>query len=103
MITLTEQAAAKVAEIASAEGLDHHGLRVRVIGAGRYDLYFEDKVDKNDQIFESRGVKLYVDPTSLKALEGAEIDYVDGADGPGFKFNTAAVTVSCDCGASVSF
>lgn len=103
MITLTEQAAAKVQELASAEGFEHLGLRVRVIGVGRYDLCFEDKVDDRDQTFESRGVKLYVDPKSLRSLEDAEIDWVDGAYGPGFKVNAAAVAITCECRASVSF
>ena len=68
MITMTEKAAAKVKEIATSESLEGQGLRLRVVGGGcagfTYDLYFEDKVGDMDETYESKGVKLYVDPLS---------------------------------------
>ena len=46
MISMTEKAAEKVKEIATAEDLGGQGLRLRVVGGGcsgfTYDLYFED-------------------------------------------------------------
>ena len=107
MITITEKAASKVRDIAESESLEGQGLRLRVIGGGcagfSYDLYFEDKVDEMDELYESNGVKLYVDPLSHQYLEETEIDYVEGAHGSGFKFNNPNVKGSCGCGSSVSF
>ena len=107
MITITEKAAEKVKEIASSEALEGQGLRLRVIGGGcagfSYDLYFEDKMGEMDEEFESRGVKVYIDPLSLQYLEGVEIDFVEGVHGAGFKFNNPNVKGSCGCGSSVSF
>lgn len=107
MITMTDRAAAKVQEIATAEDLTSQGLRLRVVGGGcagfTYDLYFEDQTTDMDEEFESKGVKLYVDPLSFQYLTDTEIDYVEGVHGSGFKFNNPNVTGSCGCGSSVKF
>ena len=104
MISLTPLAADKVKEIASAEGLEGQGLRLRVIGGGcagfQYDLYFEDQTTPMDESFDSHGVKLFVDPLSYQYLDGTEIDYVESAHGAGFKFNKPNVSGSCGCGSS---
>lgn len=106
MISITERAAVKVKEIADAEGLHGQGLRLRVIGGGcsgfSYDLYFEDQIGEMDEEFESRGVKLYVDPLSFQYLEGTEIDYVEELHASGFKFNNPKASGSCGCGSSFS-
>ncbi len=107
MIELTERAAEKVREIASSESLEGQGLRVRVVGGGcagfSYDLYFEEKVTDLDEEYESRGIKLYVDPLSNQYLEATEIDYVESEHASGFKFVNPNVKSSCGCGSSVSF
>lgn len=104
MISLTPHAADKVKEIASTEGLQGQGLRLRVIGGGcagfQYDLYFEDETTAMDEAFDSHGVKLYVDPLSYQYLDGTEIDYVESAHGAGFKFNNPNVSGTCGCGSS---
>jgi len=104
MISLTPIAAQKVREIASSEGLDGQGLRLRVIGGGcagfQYDLYFEDKPTEMDEQFDSHGVPLYVDPLSFQYLDGTEIDFIDTAHGSGFKFGNPNVSGSCGCGSS---
>lgn len=106
MINVTDRAAAKVKEIAQAEGLQGQGLRLRVIGGGcagfTYDLYFEDQVGEMDEQYESQGIKLYVDPLSHQYLADTEIDYVEGSFGSGFKFNNPNVKGTCGCGSSFS-
>ena len=106
MITVTERAAEKVKQISADEHLEGQGLRLRVIGGGcagfTYDLYFEDAMSDVDELFESLGVKLYVDPLSFQYLEDTEIDYVEGVHGAGFKFNNPNSKGSCGCGSSFS-
>ncbi|MEM9691618.1 MAG: iron-sulfur cluster insertion protein ErpA [Myxococcota bacterium] len=106
MISITEKAASKVHEIASEEGLQGQGLRLRVIGGGcagfNYDLYFEDEPTSMDEEFVHQGVKMYVDPLSYQYLDGTEIDFVEGLHGSGFKFNNPNVTSTCGCGSSFS-
>ena len=103
---LTEKAAEKVREIRAAEGIeDTMGLRLRVVGGGcsgfSYDLYFDNMADA-DKALESHGVKLVVDQMSLMYLVGTEVDYVEGLQGAGFKFNNPNVKSTCGCGSSFS-
>jgi iron-sulfur cluster insertion protein len=103
---LTEIAADKVREIREAETIEaHYGLRVKVMGGGcagfQYDLYFDEHAD-GDYVFASNEVRLYVDQASFMYLMGTTIDYVEGLQGAGFKFNNPNVTGSCGCGSSFS-
>jgi iron-sulfur cluster insertion protein len=106
MIQLTSKAAEKVKEIREAEGLGDQGLRLRVIGGGcsgfTYDLYFEDETNDMDHVFESEGIKLYVDMMSYQYLENTTVDYVEGLHGAGFKFNNPTAKSTCGCGSSFS-
>lgn len=104
MISITQLAADKVKEIATAEGLLDQGLRLRVIGGGcagfQYDLYFEETPTDMDERFTSNGIDLYIDPLSFQYLDGTEIDYVEGPHGSGFKFGNPNVAGTCGCGSS---
>jgi iron-sulfur cluster insertion protein len=106
MISLTPKAAEKVKEIREAEGLGDQGLRVRVIGGGcsgfTYDLFFEDETTELDQVFESHGIRIYVDMMSYQYLEGTEIDYVEALHGAGFKVLNPNAKSTCGCGSSFS-
>ena len=106
MVHITPGAAAKVNEIRQAEGIEPNmALRLRVVGGGcagfSYDLYF-DEIAEVDRAFEITGVKVAVDEMSLMYLVGTEIDYVEGLQGAGFKFNNPNVKSTCGCGSSFS-
>lgn len=105
-LVLTEIAAEKVTEIRGAEDIeDHYALRVKVMGGGcagfQYDLYFDEPAE-GDYAFDSNGVKLLCDQMSYMYLMGTSIDYVEGLQGAGFKFNNPNTTGSCGCGSSFS-
>lgn len=106
MVSLTDKAAEKVKEIAEAEGLLGQGLRLQVKGGGcsgfQYDLYFEEQATDMDQVVDSHGILLFVDPLSLQYLEGTQIDYVESLHGAGFKFENPQVKGTCGCGSSFS-
>ena len=104
LVSLTPVAAAKVNEIRGEEAIeDEMALRLRVVGGGcagfNYDLYF-DAPTEVDQQFEVQGVKVVVDEMSLMYLVGTQIDYVEGLQGAGFKFNNPNVKTTCGCGSS---
>ena len=106
MVLITPVAAAKVNEIREAEGIEPNmALRLRVVGGGcagfSYDLYF-DETGEVDRTFDITGVKVVVDEMSLMYLVGTEIDYVEGLQGAGFKFNNPNVKSTCGCGSSFS-
>lgn len=106
MVNITPGAAAKVNEIREAEAIENNmALRLRVVGGGcagfSYDLYF-DEIAEVDRALEISGVKVVVDEMSLMYLVGTEIDYVEGLQGAGFKFNNPNVKSTCGCGSSFS-
>jgi iron-sulfur cluster insertion protein len=108
MIEVTQLAADKIREIAEAEDLVGQNLRVKVIGGGcagfSYDLFFEEGVPlPMDEVFESHGVIIVVDPISFQYLDGSEITYQDTIYGAGFKFNNPNITSTCGCNMSVAF
>ena len=106
LVRITDMAATKVNEIRDTEGIEPNmALRLRVVGGGcagfSYDLYF-DEINEVDRQVQLNGVKVVVDEMSLMYLVGTEIDYVEGLQGAGFKFNNPNVKSTCGCGSSFS-
>jgi iron-sulfur cluster insertion protein len=106
MVLITPVAASKVNEIRDTEAIETNmALRLRVVGGGcagfNYDLYFDEPTEVDRQ-FEVQGVNVVVDEMSLMYLVGTEIDYVEGLQGAGFKFNNPNVKTTCGCGSSFS-
>jgi iron-sulfur cluster assembly accessory protein len=104
MISVTSHAAGKIKDIKTAQAASEDtGLRVRVVGGGcsgfQYQLAF-DTPQAGDQVFETDGVKVVVDPKSFLYLNGTEIDYVDGLTGAGFTMKNPNATGGCGCGSS---
>ena len=106
LITVTEAAAGKIRELLNEEGKTESGLRVFVQGGGcsgfQYGLMIEEAGGVGDQLFESNGVKLFVDPVSVSYLKGAEVDFVDTITGGGFTIKNPNATSTCGCGSSFS-
>ena len=103
-IIVTEAAAGKIRELLNEEGKTESGLRVFVQGGGcsgfQYGLMIEEGSGVGDQLFESNGVKLFVDPVSISYLKGAEVDFVDTITGGGFTIKNPNATSTCGCGSS---
>ncbi len=104
LIAITTLAATKVNEIREAEAIEGDmALRLRVVGGGcagfSYDLYFDTPTEVDRQ-FTVNNVRVLVDEMSLMYLLGTEIDYVEGLQGAGFKFNNPNVKSTCGCGSS---
>lgn len=104
MVTLTEKAGEKVKEILVAEEKLGYGLRVQVSGGGcsgfQYGMSFEEKANEGDHIYESYGIRFFVDPDSVPLLEGVKVDYVESVQGAGFAIQNPNAKSSCGCGKS---
>jgi iron-sulfur cluster assembly protein len=102
-ITLTEPAADRVRNFLTNRGKGE-GLRLGVRTSGcsgmAYVLEFADEINADDQVFESNGVKVIVDPKSLVYLDGTEVDFAKEGLNEGFKFNNPNVKDACGCGES---
>ncbi|NOZ38216.1 MAG: iron-sulfur cluster assembly protein IscA [Gammaproteobacteria bacterium] len=102
-ITMTDSAAERVQSFLASRG-SGVGLRLGVKTSGcsgmAYVLEFVDEIDEQDQVFESHGVKIIVDPKSLLYIDGTELDYGKEGLNEGFKFNNPNVKDQCGCGES---
>jgi iron-sulfur cluster assembly accessory protein len=108
MINVTEMAAERINALLAEEAKEGAGLRVFVQGGGCSGFQYGLMIDEgegdaeSDQVFEVNGVKLLVDPISLRYLKGAEVDFVDNNMGGGFTIKNPNAKSTCGCGSSFS-
>ena len=102
-VTLTEKAAEHVQKFLTKRGKGI-GIRVGVKTSGcsgmAYALEFADAAEPEDNVFESYGIKVIVDPKSLVYIDGTDIDFVKEGLNSGFKFTNPNAKESCGCGKS---
>ena len=103
MVTLTDIAAKKVGEFLSTQEQPEAGLRVAVKGGGcsgfQYQLALDESRD-GDQVFDFEGIRIFVDPQSLRYVDGSVVDYTESLMGSGFQVNNPNVVAACGCGSS---
>lgn len=103
-IIITEKAASKYQAILQEEGKDGWGLRFGDKPAGcsgfEYVLDYSQAPLPDDEVFVSQGIEIHVNKDALQRLIGAQIDYVDGLMGSGFKVSNPNVATACGCGSS---
>lgn len=102
-ITLTEAAARHIDRYLTRRGKGI-GLRLGVKTSGcsglAYKLEYADDQFDTDVVFESHGVRVFVDPKSLAYIDGTELDFVREGLNEGFKFQNPNVRGECGCGES---
>ena len=102
-ITLTPAAASHVQRslVRRGKGL---GVRLGIKTTGcsglAYKIEYVDEVAPEDQVIETQGVKVVVDPKSLAYLDGTELDYVREGLNEGFRFTNPNERDRCGCGES---
>jgi iron-sulfur cluster assembly accessory protein len=103
MITLTEAAATQVKAMREELGNDSRLLRVLVEKGGcsglEYGMSF-DEPKPDDQIVESQGIRILIDPASAAHLKGCSIKFDDGLHGKGFEIINPNAKSTCGCGKS---
>jgi len=103
MITLTSRAARQVQAMHAEQGDPQKKLRVFVEDGGcsgfQYGMSF-DMAKPEDEVIESEGVAVLLDPTSLAYLQGTNIDFDDGLHGKGFEIKNPNAQSTCGCGKS---
>jgi iron-sulfur cluster assembly protein/iron-sulfur cluster insertion protein len=107
VITLTDSAATKIAELIAAEQANEElALRVAVRPGGcsgfSYEMFFDSEIADDDIATTAGNVKVVVDPVSAPMLRGAVLDYKDGLQGAGFHINNPNAQRTCGCGNSFS-
>jgi iron-sulfur cluster assembly protein len=104
IVSLTDAAATKLAELTKEETSPEIGLRVYVYSGGcsgyRYGMMLEDQPTPEDNVLHANGVRVYIDNNSVPLIRGSEIDYVDTLMGAGFTVNNPNAVSGCGCGSS---
>jgi iron-sulfur cluster assembly protein len=106
-ITLTEKAAVRIRKLFEMHKMPEGScLRIGVKGGGcsgfNYTLDVTEKPAADDEVFESHGVKVVVDPKSYLFINGTEVDYQDEMLKQSFVFNNPNAKHKCGCGSSFS-
>jgi iron-sulfur cluster assembly protein len=107
MIEITDNAARQIERMLAKRDLGERGLRVGVKAGGcsglEYTFRWEASPRSGDLVFESPdGAKVFVDPKSLRLLDGAVLDYDTDLLSKGFVLNNPHAKSTCGCGTSFS-
>jgi iron-sulfur cluster assembly accessory protein len=104
MLTLTENAANEIGRQLVEAGDDSSRVRISVEAGGcagtKYIISPGSERQSGDREVDQFGLTVLVDPISLTAIEGLQVDFVDALMGGGFRFDNPGATSSCGCGLS---
>ena len=102
MITITETAQAKIADLLAEENNPKLKVRAFVQGGGcsgfQYGFTLDEEQNEDDFVIEG----VLVDSMSMQYLTGATIDYKEDQYGSSFSINNPNAETTCGCGSSFS-
>lgn len=106
VLSMTDAAATRIADIVSRAGPDAIGLRVGVKKGGcagmEYTFDVAREVRPGDELVEEKGVKVVVEGKSVLFLFGTELDFKADKLASTFVFNNPNAVSACGCGESVT-
>jgi iron-sulfur cluster insertion protein len=106
MITVTESASIKIADIIAEENNPDLKLRMFVQGGGcsgfSYGFTLDEIKNEDDFEFTAGSTSVLVDVMSAQYLQGVEVDYVEELMGSEFRIKNPTATSTCGCGSSFS-
>jgi iron-sulfur cluster assembly protein len=104
VLKITDAAAERVRALVARSDEPVLGLRVGVRQGGcsgfMYEVEYAREKKQFEEVVEDKGVKVFVDPTALMYLIGAELDYRESKFESGFVFTNPNETDRCGCGES---
>ena len=104
LMTVTPSAAERAKALIDGRGKPTAGIRIGVRTKGcsglSYTLEFADKQEPMDEVVETAGIKLLIDPKASLFLIGTEMDYEEEKLKSGFVFKNPNEKGRCGCGES---
>jgi iron-sulfur cluster assembly protein len=104
LMTVTPTAAERAKALIEGRGKPTAGIRIGVRTKGcsglSYTLEFADKQEPMDEVVETSGIKLLIDPKASLFLIGTEMDYEEEKLKSGFVFKNPNEKGRCGCGES---
>jgi iron-sulfur cluster insertion protein len=106
MITITENASTKIADILAEENNPKIKLRMFVQGGGcsgmQYGFTLDEEQNDDDWEITAGSTLVLVDSMSMQYVENATVDYVDDLQGSRFSIKNPDAQTTCGCGSSFS-
>lgn len=103
-ITMTPAAVERIKVLLASRGKPSVGVRVGVRNRGcsglSYTLEYADERFLTDEVVESQGVTVLIDPKAVMFLLGTEMDFVEEKLQSGFVFRNPNEKGRCGCGES---
>ncbi len=104
VMSVTPAAAERARALIAGRGKPTAGIRIGVRSKGcsgmSYTLEFADKQEPMDEVVESDGVRLLIDPKASLFLIGTVMDYEEEKLKSGFVFRNPNEKGRCGCGES---
>ena len=104
MITITEAAQTKIAEVLSEESDPKMRLRMFIQGGGcagfSYGFAIDDEHNEDDFEVPAGPSSVLVDSMSIQYLQGSVVDYIDDLNGARFSISNPQASTTCGCGSS---
>lgn len=104
MIALTDNAITAVKKAIARSGKEGAGFRIMVETGGcagfKYKIGLDTTPRQDDEVVETSGVRVFVDPQSKPMLEGVRVDFVEELGKAGFSFENPNAAKKCNCGKS---
>ncbi|MFT5509644.1 MAG: iron-sulfur cluster assembly protein [Hyphomicrobiaceae bacterium] len=104
IMTVTDVAAEQIRQVMTSKP-EAVALKIGLKKGGcagmEYTLDWADEVGKHDEVVETNGVKLLVDPMAVMYMFGTVMDYQIDKFSAQFVFNNPNQTSACGCGESV--
>jgi iron-sulfur cluster assembly protein len=104
VMTVTPAAAERVKALIEGRGKPTAGIRIGVRSKGcsgmSYTLEFADSQQPMDEVVDTQGVKLLIDPKASLFLIGTVMDYEEEKLKSGFVFKNPNEKGRCGCGES---
>ena len=106
MITITENAQIKIAEVLAEENEPETRLRMYVQGGGcagfSYGFTIDTEKNEDDLEIPAGASSVLVDSMSIQYLQEAIVDYKDDLNGARFIITNPQASTTCGCGSSFS-
>jgi iron-sulfur cluster assembly protein len=104
IMTVTERAAEQIRDVMATKP-DAVALKIGLKKGGcagmEYTLDWAEEIGKYDEVVETNGVKLLIDPMAVMYMFGTVMDYETTKFSAQFVFNNPNQTSACGCGESV--
>ncbi len=103
MVTITDQAVAKIRELQNHHDDESARLRVFVSQGGcsgmEYGMKFDSPASDDHRVLKD-DCEVIIDPDSMQLIQGSVLDFDDGLQGKGFEVKNPNAKETCGCGKS---